>query len=490
MKFGIRDARFFFTSIAFLFVLTLNAAQSATAERIPRNPILPALSSDLSPLVQPQVKALTAKAQAKDSVRVIVGLRGNYQPEGRLGNAQAIQTQRNAISQAQNALLNQMTHLNVQAIKKFAFIPHLVVEADAAALVALAFNPNVTSIEEDQPRRPSLMVSVPLIGAPSAWAKGYTGAGQVVAILDTGIDKTHPFLSGKVVSEACYSTTNPVDTATSLCPGGVAQSTDPGSGLYCTVVGICIHGTHVAGIAAGRDNGSIGFSGVAKDANLIAIQIFSYFSDCACIGAYDSDILSGMERVQTLSSSYNIAAVNLSLGGETYTTQAACDAAYPAYKDAIANLSSLNIATVIASGNDYSSNAIETPACVSGAISVGSTQDGSGGTSVDTVSSFSDSSSFLSLLAPGEYIYSSIPGGGFRTLSGTSMATPHAAGAWAVLKSAQPSATVDQILAALGATGQSVTDGRNGITKPRIQVDRAANFLTATNIYYFPFLSK
>jgi subtilisin family serine protease len=150
----------------------------------------------------------------------------------------------------------------------------------------------------------------------------------------------------------------------------------------------------------------------------------------------------------------------------------------------------LGIATVIASGNDYWSNAIEVPACVSGAISVGSTQDGSGGTTVDAVSNFSDSASFLTLLAPGQYIYSAVPGGGFQTMYGTSMATPHATGAWAVLKSARPSATVDQILNALNATGQSVTDSRNGITKPRIRVDGAADFLTEPKIYYFPIVSK
>ncbi|MBI5034163.1 MAG: S8 family serine peptidase [Chloroflexi bacterium] len=361
---------------------------------------------------------LIAKAQANGSVRVIIGLRAGYQPEGRLGNSQAIQTQRGAIKQAQAALLKQISNHQVEPIKQFASIPYLVIEVDADALATLAFSPNVASVAPDRLRRPSLVESVPLIGASNAWANGYAGAGQVVAILDTGVDKMHPFLAGKVVSEACYSTTNSSDTAFSLCPGGVSQSTAPDSGLDCTSVGICIHGTHVAGIAAGKDNDAIGFSGVAKDANIISIQVFSFVANCGCIQAYDSDILSAMERVQTLSSSYNIAAINLSLGGEAYTTQAECDAQYPAYKDMIGNLRSLGIATVIASENDYSSNSIEAPGCVSGAISVGSTQDGGSGTTADMVSGFSDSASFLTLLAPGQYIYSSVPGTGFQTMMG------------------------------------------------------------------------
>jgi subtilisin family serine protease len=249
------------------------------------------------------------------------------------------------------------------------------------------------------------------------------------------------------------------------------------------VVGICRHGTHVAGIAAGKDPGAVGFSGVAKEADLIALQVFSYFADCACIGAYDSDILAGMERVQTLKSTLDVAAINLSLGGETYTTQAECDATYPAYVDAIANLASVGVATIIAAGNDYSPNSLEVPGCVSGAVSVGSTQDGSFGTTVDAVSSFSNSTSFLSLLAPGQVITSSASGG-YLAMQGTSMATPHVAGAWAVLKSAKPNATITQVLNALTGTGKPVTDTRNGITKPRIQLDRAVPALWRTEIWF------
>jgi subtilisin family serine protease len=121
---------------------------------------------------------------------------------------------------------------------------------------------------------------------------GYSGAGRTVAILDTGVDKTHPFLSGKVVSEACYSTNSA--TTTSLCPGGVSQSTAAGSGVNCpTSIGGCNHGTHVAGIAAGK---GATFSGVAKDASIIAIKVFTQFNtvaDCGgtapCILAYSSD---------------------------------------------------------------------------------------------------------------------------------------------------------------------------------------------------------
>ena len=88
----------------------------------------------------------------------------------------------------------------------------------------------------------------------------------------------------------------------------------------------------------------------------------------------------------------------------------------------------------------------------------------------NAISSFSNSASFLSLLAPGSSITSSLPVGGFGIASGTSMATPHVAGAWAVLKSAKPTATVTEVLSALQKGGLPITDSRNGIVKSLIQI--------------------
>src|SRR5207245_8050564 len=124
------------------------------------------------------------------------------------------------------------------------------------------------------------------------------------------------------------------------------------------------------------------------------------------------------------------------------------------------NLRSIGIATVIAAGNSSSTNSLTTPGCISTAISVGSTDK------ADQVSWFSNMASFMSLLAPGQSINSSIPGGGYRLLSGTSMATPHVAGTWAVLKQAVPDASVSTILSALRQTGLPVTDTRAGGTIP------------------------
>ncbi|MBK7262639.1 MAG: S8 family serine peptidase [Rubrivivax sp.] len=227
----------------------------------------------------------------------------------------------------------------------------------------------------------------------------------------------------------------------------------------------------MAGIAAGR-TGVLGTtSGIAPDAGIIAIQVFQ--KECSggsCkITAYDSDIVAALEHVYSLRSTYNIASANLSLGGNLYTQ--ACDASFPAYKAVIDSLRSANIATVIASGNNGNAGAISSPGCLSNAISVGST------TKQNAISSFSNSASGLSLLAPGSSITSSVPyavsASGFSAANGTSMAAPHVTGAWALLKSVFPSITVPEALSALQNSGIPITDPRNGLVKSLIQIGDA-----------------
>jgi subtilisin len=420
--------------------------------------------------------SLHEKALASGTVRVIVGLRTDFEPEGALPTESAVFAQRRGISSAQDGVLARVRVASRGVVKRFETVPYIALEVDASGVEALRASPEVASVEEDVPVPATLAESVPLIGAPAAWAAGFSGSGQAVAILDTGVDKAHSFLSGKVVSEACYSTTSAANNSNSVCPGGVSESTASGSGVNCTVHG-CIHGTHVAGIAAGK---GASFSGVARDANIIAVQVFSRFnsaSDCGgnapCVLSYGSDQMKGLERVYALRNSLNIASINMSLGSGQFASN--CDG--NALKPIIDNLRAAGIATVIASGNEGYTSAISAPGCISSAVSVGSTGDGSLGATTDVVSSFSNSASILSLLAPGSQINSSVPGGSFDILQGTSMATPHVAGAWAVLKSKLPTATVPQVLNALKDTGRLVTDSRNGITKSRIKVDAAVSAL-------------
>ena len=427
--------------------------------------------------LQNETAGLSGPAQKDETIKVIIGLRlDDYRSDAEI-SAESQARQRFEISQKQISLLNRLDNFKLSNAKRFRYIPFLAMEVSPEALAALRQAPEVVSIQEDIEQKTAILQSVPLIGAPNAWTAGFTGQGRAVAILDTGVDKTHPFFNNRVVSEACYSTTS--GTTTSFCPGGASQSTAADSGLPCNSSQLqnCFHGTHIAGIAAGG-NPQITGAGVARNANIIAIQVFSRSTSCGaspspCLTAFASDVILGLERVYELRSTFAIDAVNLSIaGGRNFGY---CDAGQAAYKTAIDTLRSAGIATVVAAGNDGYTDSLSAPACVSSAISVGSTTDGSNDNPVDRVSSFSNSSPFLSLLAPGEVIISSEPGASYIDAQGTSQAAAHVTGAYAVIKQKFPNDSVAQIFNRLRNSGVAIFDSRNFVTKPRIKIDTALN---------------
>jgi subtilisin family serine protease len=418
----------------------------------------PPARATAAPQVSPEVHA---RAQRNGHVRVIVHLR---RPD------------------AAN-LIARLTAGNQRTIRRFHSLPFVVLEVSPAALDALeALGADVVGIKEDKILKPVLADSVPLIQADQAWAAGYDGTGTMIAVLDSGVDSSHPFLAGKVVEEACYSSNIP-GMSESFCPNGSSQQIGAGSGAPCPLAD-CLHGTHVAGIAAGFDaTGVHTASGVAKGAQLMSIQVLSKIIDAdscggtaPCLGGFASDIIAGLEHVYDVAQTgtYQIAAVNMSLGESLF--EEPCDD--QPYKPAIDNLRAIGIASVAAAGNDGYPWALIAPACVSSAISVGAT------TKQNQVAYFSNVAPFLSLFAPGDSIVSSVPGGGYQALSGTSMATPHVAGVWGILKQAVPGGSVDLFLNALRSTGLPITDDRYGLfgadtTVPMVQVYNALGTLVS-----------
>lgn len=352
-------------------------------------------------------------------------------------------------------------------------LPLVVADVTPEQLAALEANPRFDEVQEDRLAFASLADSGPLIGAPEVWALGGRGAGQAVAILDTGVEANHPFLAGRVTGEACFSTSSPATGAQSVCPNGDRTQTGAGAARPCDAEG-CEHGTHVAGIAAGR---GARFSGMAPDAEIIAVQVFSKFVDrpggptpcrdsgqrSPCVASFSSDQIRALDHVRQVAATRAVASVNMSLGGGR--SAGACDTDF--IKPAIDALLAAGVATAIAAGNNGFADAVSFPSCVSTAVTVGST------TKQDTVSSFSNRGPMLDVYAPGSSINSSVTGGGFGAFSGTSMAAPHVAGAFAALKSARSVATVAEITAALTSTGATVD------RRPRIALARALAALPA-----------
>ncbi len=424
-----------------------------------------------SPRTQSRVdvpQRVSERAAAGELVPVIVGVNAAFVPEGYLGGADAVASQRESIARVLDDVMTRAAGTGATIGSSYEILPFFTARLDRVALEALATLPGVVSIAENELERVHLASSVPLVNAPPAWAAGHTGAGWMVAIVDTGIEKTHSFLTSKVVTEGCYVNAGGAGGGGSTCLGGTVASTAVGSGAPCSVASDCSHGTHVAGIAAGF-NAPGGINGVAPGASLGAFQVFTVFTDPAdcspdpapCTGTFPSDQVLALTRIGALAGPGNvnrIAAVNMSLGGGQFFDQTTCNNANVTNgrRAAFQNLVSLGIAVVVSSGNNGFPTSMGGPACISEAVSVGSVTDAL------AVSSFSNNAPFLSLYAPGSSIDSSVQGNAFANFNGTSMAAPHVAGAWAVLKQAVPAAGVAQVLAALQGTGSTINDQRGG----------------------------
>jgi len=437
----------------------------------------------------------TAIAQEPQYVRVLVALRGDWQYEGNL-RKDAVVAQRAAIAQAQSRVIAAMRaergRPNPAALARvtrtYLTVPGLALELRHELVDRLRQLPDVALVYEDQVHEPFLVQSTPVVGSHllNDAAIGVDGNGQVVAIIDTGVDRNHPFLgTSRFVANACFSDTSWFSNdRQTLCPNGEDEQFGGDAGENCTGASGCDHGTHVAGIVGGyldsNGNGRIDQNdqkGVAPRVKFITMQVFHRVNkreNCdavnrptPCVLTFSSDYTAALDRVNLHRDDHQIAAANLSLGGGRHTGH--CDHLW-LEKWAIDDLRSRGTATVVATGNSGFSDAIGHPACISTAISVGNTANND--TFTDSSGSFNgtNTSSITSLLAPGTQVVSSVPGTGFLSKTGTSMAAPHVAGIWALMKQDRSarglSTTVDSIVSRLRSTGRSVT--RAGITIARV----------------------
>ena len=442
---------------------------------------------------------LLSSAESKGYVRVIVMFEPPVSPNAVRPDAASVAAVRARVASTRDAILS--THFGnaqpassgfARGLTSFPITPGFAMNVTAQELEALASDGRVLSIQLDALDRPTLNESLPLIGMPSAYAAGAFGNGQVVAVLDTGVKANHEFLNGKVIAEACFS--NGGGGGQTLCPNGATSQNGTGAAnanttncnnaaALSTDLNLCTHGTHVAGIAAGLNTsvtGSEPLNGVSKFSRIFAVQVFTRFNsttDCGagnapCVLAYNSDQIAALNHVYANLNpgGYPVASVNMSLGGGQFS--GTCDS--DARKSIIDSLRSANVITAIASGNSGYVSAVGAPGCISTAFTVGST------TKSDVISSFSNMSNVVDVMAPGSSINSSVVTNGgstttYSSFNGTSMATPHVAGAIAAIKSRYPGAPAAKIESALINTGVTVADTRSGgtISKPRIRVNRA-----------------
>lgn len=290
---------------------------------------------------------------------------------------------------------------------------------------------------------------------------GYRGTGYTVAVIDTGIDYRHPNLAAHYAGGWDF----------------VDNDADPMDEEG--------HGTHVAGIIA---SDSSSYLGVAPDVKIVALRVLDENGS----GSF-GDVESALQWVARYRDQYNIVSVNLSLGAGNYTSNP-----WGYLEDEFSTLRSKGVFLSVAAGNSYysygSQQGLGFPAISNQVVAVGAVWSGNFGavswasgakdtsTAADRMTSFSQRSSGLDLVAPGAMITSTALGGGFVSMAGTSMAAPVVAGVAALVHQALDAkglaANQDSILSILRSTGKMIVDGddeqdnvrNSGLSFPRVNV--------------------
>ncbi|MCI0531421.1 MAG: S8 family serine peptidase, partial [candidate division Zixibacteria bacterium] len=373
------------------------------------------------------------------------------------------------INQLQNSFRSQVSEADFQIRFQYQTIPCFSGRLTSAGLEKISRMPEVAAIEPDRKVFALLAQSVPLVGADWAQDSGYTGDSVVVAVLDTGIDSLHTDFTGAIVAQRHYLLGGTIDA-------------DSGDGA----VDGHGHGTMVSGIVASR--GNVSSVGVAPDARIVAVKVL----DDAGSGFF-SDVARGLDWCAATVDSLGVDVVNMSLGGGLFSSE--CDGSFPSLKAAVDACRAENIIVYAASGNDGKFTQLSAPACITGCFSVGAVYDtvlgrepdfgtyqsvfGNLPNCFDSVSSpqvvtcFSNRSYFMDLLGPGRRITTSYPGNFTSEGTGTSFASPHAAGVTALLRQKDSTLTPDSALSLLQATGNIVYDPPSGRTFRRINVRSA-----------------
>jgi subtilisin family serine protease len=315
-------------------------------------------------------------------------------------------------------------------------------------LTRLLSAPGVVAVHVDERLPKHAIDAATFIHQPEAINRGFDGSGTAIAVLDTGVDLT------RAAFGACSS------AGGQGCKVVFEKDFAPEDNDH----DIDGHGTNVAGAVLQ----------VAPGADIIALDVFDGDT------ARSSDVLAAIDWVILNRQTYNISAINLSMGSGKFAT--ACSNSV--FSTAITTARQQGVLTISSSGNDGYTDGIGQPACAPDAVSVGAVYDRDMGprvfsscadtsTGPDKVACFSNTADYISIMAPGV----SIQAAGI-SMSGTSQAAPLVAGAVAVLRSAYPNETIEQIADRLIDRAPDINEARVGRQLPRVDLEASLDPLS------------
>jgi subtilisin family serine protease len=344
-------------------------------------------------------------------------------------------------------------------------------------LNSLKLDNDVLEIVESKEVRLFLQDSVGIVNATPTWpvqisGTNITGVDETICVIDTGINYTNPDFGGcsneSFLNGSCSKVIGGWDFNTGT------EDSDP--------MDYSGHGTHIAGTVAANGN----ITGIAPDAKIVAIKVFSD----AGSGGNQLVLADAIQWCVDNSSIYNISVITMSLGFADNQTSY-CDSSYPNIASSINNAIAKNITITISTGNDYNYTAISPPACIKNATAIGATDKS------DNFASYSNRNNLTDLFATGSNINStrwnfgsllsgcSSGGTNYMICSGTSMAAPHVAGAFALIRQfykLQSNRVLlpSEIENTLNNTGVRLGDSSSGLNFSRINIYSAISSLDET----------
>jgi len=381
-----------------------------------------------------------------ENPRIVVALEEPFPSKKKDANTKTLNQK---VQNLQAQVLSKVSSSEFQVIHRYKSVPAFVgIAASETALNRLAEHSKVRRIDLEAGGGGSLDTSVEIIDADQWHDEGVKGGEATVAVLDSGVDTDHEDLTNDLAHEACFLNFN----GEGQCPDGTDRQS--GDGAAEDDHG---HGTSVTGILT--SDGVHAPEGVAPDAEIVAIKALNSDNRFSSF----SEITAALDYIIN-NSGLGIQVINMSLGTDAQFASE-CDSTTSwnmAGASAINTLRSQGTIALASSMNKGSATEIASPACLSGVVSVGATDDG------DNVTGFTNSNQHLDLVAPGQGIQTSGRGDETSSFSGTSAAAPHAAGCAALLLDSEIDPTLEELESSLTASPTHVTDPKNGLAFPRL----------------------